>query len=313
MKLNLVHQTKLKKSILNDGITPILRIQNEVLKAIYDFMYKEGLTQLMPIILSPLTDPLSHPVCEAQINYLGQKLHLTRSMIFHKQIAIARLEVKGIFIMSPNVRLEMGNLERSNKHLLEFTQLDIELKGGSALEFRSFIERLIIYIFSRVKEFCNEELEKLGIEIRIPQKPFNEYWSWDLTKEYGDNYCTEVSFQEKDPFWITDFEREFYDREDPIRNGKYFNYDLFYPEGFGEALSGGERDYKYDILIRKIKERGQDPKQFEKYLELAKQGILVPSVGGGLGIERLIRFLTKKDHIKDITLFPKVPGNKIRF
>jgi asparaginyl-tRNA synthetase len=313
MKLELVHQTKSKKFIPIDVITPILRVQNEALKAIYDFMYKEGLIQLMPIILSPLTDPLSHPVREAQINYLGQKLHLTRSMIFHKQIAIARLGVKGIFIMSPNVRLEMGNLEKSNKHLLEFTQLDIELKRGSALEFRSFIEQLIVFIFSRVKEFCNEELEKLGVEIRIPRISFKEYWSWDLKEKYGNDYLEKVSILEQDPFWITDFEREFYDREDPIHKGHYCNYDLFYPEGFGEALSGGERDYKYIILIRKILERNQNPEEFKNYLELAKKGILVPSVGGGLGIERLIRFLTKQAHIKNITPFPKVPGNKISF
>ncbi|MFX0182704.1 MAG: asparagine synthetase A [Candidatus Hodarchaeota archaeon] len=313
MKLNLVHQTKSMSFLPIDNITLILKIQNEVLKAIHDFMYIQGLTQLMPIILSPLTDPLSHPVHEAQVNYLGQKLHLTRSMIFHKQIAIARLGVKGIFIMSPNVRLEMGNLEKSNKHLLEFTQLDIELKNQSALEFRSFIEKLIVFIFSRVKEFCNEELEKLGVEIRIPRILFKEYWSWDLKEKYGDNYSETVSIQEKDPFWITDFEREFYDREDPHQKGHYYNYDLFYPEGFGEALSGGERDYKYNILIRKIKERKQDPEEFKNYLELAKKRILVPSVGGGLGIERLIRFLTKQAHIKDITPFPKIPGQPVCF
>ncbi|MHA2353308.1 MAG: amino acid--tRNA ligase-related protein, partial [Candidatus Thorarchaeota archaeon] len=36
-----------------------------------------------------------------------------------------------------------------------------------------------------------------------------------------------------------------------------------------------------------------------------------PSAGGGLGIERLIRFLTKRPHIREITLFPKVPGEAI--
>ncbi|MFX0170822.1 MAG: hypothetical protein ACFE9L_02780 [Candidatus Hodarchaeota archaeon] len=112
MKLELVHQKNSKKFIPNDSLTPILTVQNVVLKSIYDFMYKEGLTQLMPIIVSPITDPLSHPVHEACINYLGQKLQLTRSMIFHKQIAIARLAVKGIFTMSPNVRLEMEKLKK---------------------------------------------------------------------------------------------------------------------------------------------------------------------------------------------------------
>lgn len=114
-----------------------------------------------------------------------------------------------------------------------------------------------------MKEFCYENLENLGVEIRIPRISFKEYWSWDLKEEYGENYLKEVSIQEKDPFWITDFEREFYDREDPNQKSHYCNYDLFYPEGFGEALSGGERDYKYDILIRKIMERNQNPEEFK--------------------------------------------------
>ncbi|MHA1966748.1 MAG: amino acid--tRNA ligase-related protein [Candidatus Hodarchaeales archaeon] len=36
-------------------------------------------------------------------------------------------------------------------------------------------------------------------------------------------------------------------------------------------------------------------------------------VGGGLGIERLIRFLTKRKQIKEVTLFPKLPGEKVEF
>lgn len=289
------------------------KVQTEALKAIHDFLYQYGLIQLMPVILSPITDPLCHPVYEAYINYLGQRFQLTKSMIFHKQIAIASLDVTGIYIMSPNIRLEMSELKNSGKHLTEFTQLDIELKEATAHEFMSLTEDLIIHIFTRVKDSCKEELEKIGINIHVPQKPFNIYNSWDLKDRCGEDFGSKISHKEKDPFWITDFEREFYDREDPKKRGHYINYDLYYPKGFGEALSGGERDYEYNTLVRKIKERNQDSQHFEPYLKLAKQGVLRPSVGGGLGIERLIRFLTKKEHIREVTLFPKVPGEKIEF
>lgn len=290
-----------------------LRIQSEMLYSIHNFFHQKGFLQLMPVILSPITDPLSHPVYEAQINYLGQQFQLTKSMIFHKQIAIATLNVAGIYIMSPNIRLEVSTLRDSGKHLTEFTQLDIEMKEGTAQDFMSLAEDLIIHIFSRVRKYCNEELEKIGYNLKIPQKPFKIYWSWDLREEFGEDFGSRVSFQEKDPFWITDFEREFYDKEDPERKGHYINYDLYYPEGFGEALSGGERDYEYETLRRKIKERNQDWKPYQAYLSLSKQGLLVPSAGGGLGIERLVRFLTKKRHIREVSLFPKVPGEKIKF
>ena len=149
--------------------------------------------------------------------------------------------------------------------------------------------------------------------MRIPQRPFKKFESWDLKEEFGEEFESVMSLRANNPFWITDFEREFYDKEDSNRKGHYINYDLIYPEGFGEALSGGERDHEYEILFRKIKERGQKPESFQPYLELAKEGRLVPSSGGGLGIERLLRYICKADHISNITLFPKVPGEKFLF
>ena len=289
--------------------TDIFRIQTQALAAIHEFLLQEDLVQLMPVIMSPITDPLSHPVYEASIEYLGQKLQLTRSMILHKQIAISTLDVKGIYIVSPNVRLEKEI--QSNRHLLEFSQLDIEIKDESAEMFRSFMEDLMIHIFTRVKANCIEELTRLERDIKIPRKPFHVYSSWDLRDKFGPQYEAMISQIEEDLFWITDFEREFYDKESENQKRHYVNYDLVYPQGFGEALSGGERDYKYEILVRKLKERGQHLDDFNSYLKLAKAGILGPSVGAGLGIERLIRFLTKRPHIMEITLFPKVPGEII--
>ncbi len=263
----------------------------------------------MPVILSPITDPLNHPVHDASIEYLGQRLQLTKSMILHKQIAISQLKARGVYIVSPNVRLEKES--RSDMHLLEFSQLDIEIERMKAKEFRSFIEDLMVHIFSRVLDTCSRELADLGADIKIPEKPFRVYSSRDLYEKYGDEFETKISQREEDLFWITDYKREFYDKEEEARRGHYVNYDLFYPEGFGEALSGGERDFEYDILVRKILERGQRTDSYRPYLELARKGILKPSAGGGLGIERLIRFLTRRPHIREITLFPKVPEEPI--
>lgn len=291
------------------NIVEILKIQTEALLAIHEFLYQDGLHQLMPVIMSPITDPLCHPVYEASIKYLNQKLQLTKSMTLHKQIAISTLDVKGIYIVSPNVRLEKDI--QSDNHLLEFSQLEIELKDALALEFMSFMEDLITYIFARVRDRCKKELTILGAHIKIPEKPFQVYSSWDLRREFGSQFGFQISQREGDLFWITDFEREFYDKEDEIRRGHYLNYDLYYPEGYGEALSGGERDYEYEVIVRKLEERNQSLEDFVPYLEIAKAAMLGPSAGGGLGIERLIRFLTKRPHIREITLFPKVPGEPI--
>ncbi len=288
----------------------ILQIQTEALKAIHDYLYEQKLMQLMPVMLSPITDPLNHETSDARINYFGQELQLTKSMIFHKQIAIASAITKGIYIMSPNVRLEKPLKRDSGRHLIEFSQVDIELRKVKSLKFMELIEGLIISILTRVKEKCQRELEDLGVSLKIPTRPFKIYSSDILKKKYGNDFEKELSLKEIDPFWITDYLREFYDKEIPERPGHYLNYDLIYPEGFGEALSGGERDFEYEILLRKIKERYQNPEAFKFYLDKAKEGKLVASAGGGLGIERLVRFLTKIPHIRDVSIFSKVPGDQ---
>lgn len=291
----------------------ILHIQTEALKALHDYLYDRGLVQLMPVLLSPITDPLNHDTLDAKIPYFDQELQLTKSMIFHKQLAIATTHAKGIYIMSPNVRLETPEKKDSGRHLIEFTQVDIELRDATTAEFMNLLEGLIVSIFTRIQKKCAEALLYLDAPIHIPTRPFPIYSSEELRSQYGENFESHLSHAVTDPFWITDYRREFYDKEDPARPGHYLNYDLFYPEGFNEALSGGERDYEHDILVRKIKERHQSLKPFTYFLEKAQTGVLVPSAGGGLGIERLVRFLTKRSHIRDIAIFPRVPGEHIPF
>ncbi len=298
-------------SYTDSRLMALLKIQTEMLKAIQDFLYDRKLVQLMPVILSPITDPLSHSVYDASINYAGQEFKLTKSMIFHKQLAIGATSGPGIYIMSPNVRLEKEETEQSGRHLFEFSQVDIELRGATAGDFRDFMEDLIISVLSRVKLNCASDLEIFDTTLDIPTKPFPVLSSVALKDQYGGDFEQIKSASMANFFWITDFAREFYDKEDPDHPGHYINYDLFYPHGFNEALSGGERDFEYDILLRKIIERNQDPEIFKYYLTMAREGKLAASAGGGLGLERLLRYILKQSKIGEVCLFPKVPGQKI--
>jgi asparaginyl-tRNA synthetase len=89
--------------------------------------------------------------------------------------------------------------------------------------------------------------------------------------------------------------------------GYLADMDLIYPEGYGEALSGGEREYQYDRIKKRIKIKGKKYSEFKTYLECARKG-LPKSAGFGIGIERLTRFICGLEKIEDTTLFPKVPG-----
>jgi asparaginyl-tRNA synthetase len=83
--------------------------------------------------------------------------------------------------------------------------------------------------------------------------------------------------------------------------------DLIYPEGYGEAVSGGERENEYERIKYRIHKKGQTYAQFKNYLKCAKEG-LPPSAGFGIGIERLTRYICGLERIEEASLFPKIPG-----
>ena len=306
-------KTKMKslvEKLSSDGTYHALRIQSEAMYAVHDYMRKESVVELRPVILSSVTDPLNHDVRDASIEYMGQKLQLTKSMILHKQLALTGVLDK-IYIVSPNVRLETEDCAKSGRHLIEFSQVDIEFKGKGKEDFMSFMEGLFCYVVESVIKNCADDLRFFGRELRVPERPFKVYESKSLEAHFGKDYEAMISKASKDPFWILDLEREFYDREDPARKGYYHNYDMVYPEGFGEALSGGERDFEYEVLVGKMKERGMDLSQYSQYLEFAKEGLLPRTVGGGFGVERMVRYLTGAKDIDEVTLFSRKPGEKI--
>jgi len=52
------------------------------------FLDRRGFVEINPVIISPISDPLNHPVQDPIIDYYGYKYRLTKSMIFHKQLAL---------------------------------------------------------------------------------------------------------------------------------------------------------------------------------------------------------------------------------
>ncbi|RLE73951.1 MAG: asparagine synthetase [Thermoprotei archaeon] len=293
----------------------ILKIQTTIIKAMEDFMISKGFVQLMPIITSKITDPLgpdpgSSVVAFPKIRYYDMELVLTQSMILHKQLALLT-GLEKIFIMSPNIRLENKLRKSTGKHLFEFTQMDFEIAYGSMKEVMSLTEDLVCEIISRVLRENREELELLGRKLEVPPRPFKVYTTHELEEKYGKDWEALASLDHKYPFWAVCFKREFYDREDPEKPGHYRNYDLIYPEGFGEGLSGGEREWQYDRIISRIRRDGLDLSRFKEYLYVARRGLLIPSAGAGIGVERLVRFITGAKHVGDVQPFQRVPGEPV--
>lgn len=286
----------------------ILTIQSDIRRTLGEELRKQGFIEISPVILSPITDPLNHPTAPAMISCYGNNYNVTQSMIFHKQLALQTLEK--IFIFSPNVRVEPLEKCTTGRHLFEFTQLDLEVKDASREEVMHLCEQLITAVIKSVTTHCTYQLEYLKRTISVPKTPFKQITYQEAYKKYGPDFETKISQESTDPVWIIDIPltaREFYDREDPDRPGILRDMDLVYPEGYGEALSGGEREYQYEQIKSRILRKGQTLEQFKKYLEIAKDD-LPPSAGFGIGIERLTRFICGLESIEDASLFPKTPG-----
>ena len=79
--------------------------------------------------------------------------------------------------------------------------------------------------------------------------------------------------------------------------------DLLVP-GIGELCGGSTREYRHDVLLANMKKKGLDPKDYEEYLSLRREGTF-PHGGFGLGFDRFIMWLTGVDNIRDISAFPR--------
>ena len=302
----MLEQANLKKFIdhvSSPKLMAIQRIQNVLLKELQDYAYKQGFMQLMPLLMSPITDPLNHDVYPANIEYEGRALKLTASMIFHKQLALISEATNKILIVAPNIRLELASKKSSSNHLLEFSQFDIEIKDAKIDDIMNFIEGLLVHVFSAIRTQCADELTLLRRKLPQLTSPFKCYSTTHLQHNEVDGFCDDLSKTEPQPFFVTNFKREFYDKEDPKNPGTYLNFDLIYPEGFGEGCSGAEREYEYEDIVRRMQELDMDLAPYKDYLSLAKAGKIPATAGCGIGIQRLLKFIAGQENISDVCLF----------
>ncbi len=299
----------------------VLRIQDEVLSALRDFLRGEGFVEILAPIIGPVTDPGIRGAEQASVDFYGHPFKIMSSMILYKQMAVSSLGK--VFALSPNVRLEPEEALTTGRHLSEFRQLDLEIAHASYLEVMKLGERMVSHVCAKVKERCADDLKSLGRDLRVPPTPFRRMTHRDavnllLSKRFEVSQEEEIPWDAEEalsamfdePFWVFDYPmtaRGFYDREDPARPGTLRDFDLLYPEGFGEAISGGEREYQLDRVLARMRAKGDDPREYGWYIEMLREGV-TPSAGFGIGVERLTRYICGLEKIWEALPFPKVPG-----
>jgi len=309
-------------ALRTEKMKAVLRIQNQIFSSVRKFFEKEGFCELRPPIIGPATDPGIRGATITEIDFYGKKYKLTTSMILYKQMAICSLEK--IYAFSPNIRLEDPAAQETGRHLAEFCQIDVEQAFIDYHQAMTLGERLLIAVFSAVNEHCQKELSLLRRELSIPERPFPKITYQEALEQLRDLGFKELSSRKEipwkaekalseafdEPFWIINYpygSRGFYDRQDPINPALLKDFDLMYPDGFGEAISGSEREFLYKHVKRRMVEQGLSLKDYQWYLEMLQMGV-PPSAGFGLGLERLTRYICGLEKIWEAAAFPKVPG-----
>ncbi|MCD6399511.1 asparagine--tRNA ligase, partial [candidate division WOR-3 bacterium] len=97
----------------------------------------------------------------------------------------------------------------------------------------------------------------------------------------------------------------FYKPSDPNDPGKALCFDLLATDGYGEIIGGSERETNIEVLKEKLIRDGEDPANYEWYMDLRRYGS-VPHSGFGMGVERAVRWILRLDHIKDAIGFPRL-------
>lgn len=133
-----------------------------------------------------------------------------------------------------------------------------------------------------------------------------ENWGTDLQSEH-ERFLVEKHFES--PVVLFDYPKDikaFYMRQND--DGKTVAaMDVLFP-GIGEIIGGSQREERLNILKAKMKEMHVDEKELWWYLDTRKFGS-VPHAGFGLGLERLVLFVTGMTNIRDVIPFPRTPKN----
>jgi asparaginyl-tRNA synthetase len=235
-----------------------------------------------------------------------------------------------VWSLTPSFRAENS---RTVRHLSEFTHLEAEAPWVDLEDILNVQEQLVSYIVGNVITERHDDFVLLKNDtsyLKNTRPPFERISyekaidflrSKDFTMldgngqsrkiESGDDLNIdserELSKKFSKPFFVLGYPigvKPFYVKEDPQSEGYGLAADLIAPSGFGEITSGGMREDNNLSITKKMEKEGLDIKSYQWYLDLRKYGS-VPHGGFGLGIERLMRWITSIEDIKDTILFPR--------
>src|SRR6266540_713422 len=303
--------------VRSDKMRSILRVRAVVLSAVRDWFDKHGFTEVhVPTLTSAAVEG---GATLFEVKYFDQKAYLTQSWQLYAEALIA--SVGSIYTVAPSFRAEKS---RTRRHLTEYWHVEAEAPWCDLDGIIKVEEQLLTHILGHLTSSLGAELElferKLE-DLKRVKPPFPRI-SYDdaLTKIGGEKsgikWGDDLGYEQEKlltehfdrPFFVTGYPKKakaFYHKPDPSRPEVTLSVDMLAPEGYGEITGGGQRIEEYDALVGRMKEEGLDPKSYGWYLDLRKYGS-VPHSGFGMGLERLVSWVCRLDHIRDAIAFPRL-------
>ena len=318
----------------------VFRLRSVLSMAIHEFFQNQGFVYVHTPLLTGIScegDDMFRVVTgdKDPDAYFGKKCLLSGSGQIH--VEAYAMAFRDVYTFGPTFRSEKSN---TRSHASEFWMIEPEIAFADLEDDMSLIEDCVTYCIQYCLENAPEEMkffnnfidktlmDRLNHVLNTPFRrmeyteavsilqeavknghPFQEkriVWGMDLQSEH-ERYISEVVV--KGPVFLINYPKEiksFYMREND--DGKTVAAcDLLVP-GVGELVGGSQREERYEILERKMKESGLPMEKYQWYLDLRRYGGC-KHAGFGIGFERLMMYLTGIENIRDVEPFPRTYGN----
>ncbi len=302
----------------------ILRIRDVIETAINEYLHQEKFIRTDSPIFTPNACEGTTTLFPVPYFDLGEA-YLSQSGQLYIEAAIA--SVGRCYDFGPVFRAEKSVTKR---HLTEFWMMDAEAAFVEHEENMNIQEGLVKFIARSCLEKCTEEFAILErdpeplrkmVELPFVKLTYEESIPWlqergsDIKhgEDLGNDDEALLTTDSPVPVFIHKWPKTikpFYMKLDPTNPERVLNNDLIGIEGSGEIIGGSQREDNFDLLLDRIREEKLPENEYQWYTDLRKYGS-VPHSGFGIGVERMVRWMSGVEHIRECIPFPRLV-NRIR-
>ncbi len=296
----------------------LMRLRHTVYFAICDYLNQNDFFRFDSPILTP-------NACEGtttlfELDYFDEgKAYLSQSGQLYLETGI--MSLGRVYDFGPVFRAERS---KTRKHLTEFWMMDAEAAWVEHEENMAIQEGLIRFVIRTVLERCDRELgilERDKDALKAADAPFRRithYEAIEYLRSKGSEITHGSDFGAAEealltegspvPVFVEKWPKEikaFYMKRDPENPNLVLGSDLIAPEGFGEIIGGSQREDDHELLLGRMKDEKMPIDDYQWFLDLRKYGS-VPHSGFGVGLERLVTWMSGIHHIRETIPFPRM-------